>query len=253
MRKPVIVANWKMHKTVRESVEFVNLLVRTFPDPTDREIVIAPPFTALYAACCAAAKTPVKVAAQNVYWQKEGAYTGEISAGMLAETGCDYVIVGHSERRRLFAETDEEINRKVSGALQYGLSPILCIGETLDERESDRTFDIIESQLKRGLNNIGSDDINHVLIAYEPVWAIGTGKTAKPEQAQEVHRFIRKQIESLYGNGSAAEIVILYGGSVNTDNIDSLMSQPEIDGVLVGGAGLNPDSLIRIINFQAGA
>lgn len=253
MRKPVIVANWKMNKTVRESVEFINSLVRTFPDPIDREIIIAPPFTALYAVCCAAAKTTVKVAAQNVYWQKEGAYTGEISAGMLAEAGCNSVIIGHSERRRLFSETDEEINRKIAVALQYDLKPILCIGETLGERQSDRTFDVIESQLKRGLNNIESDDIDAILIAYEPVWAIGTGKTAKPEQAQEVHRFIRKQIEADYGNRIASELVILYGGSVNTGNIDNLMRESDIDGVLVGGASLNPDSLTRIINFHTGA
>ena len=239
-----------MNKTLAEATDFINGLLRTFPEPMDRDIIIAPAFTALYAMCCAAKGTAVRIAAQNVFWREEGAYTGEVSAAMLKEVGCDYVIIGHSERRQLFAETDQDVNRKILSALAAGLKAIVCIGETLEERESGQTFIIIEHQLKEGLNKINSDDIQHIVFAYEPVWAIGTGKTAKPEQAQEVHNFIRRQIGSMIGSTAASEVVILYGGSVNSENISSIMAEPDINGALVGGASLDLESFIRIVNYD---
>jgi triosephosphate isomerase len=250
MRRPFIAANWKMNKTIKESIDFLDKLIRIFPEPTDRDIIIAPPFTALHASRCAVEGTDIRISAQNLYWESEGAFTGEISAAMLVESGCEYVIIGHSERRHLFHESNENVNRKIVKALQADLKPIFCIGETLDERESDQTYKIIEKQLKEGLNNISSNDIQKIVVAYEPVWAIGTGRTAEPEQANEVQSFVRNVIKSKFGE-SASEITILYGGSVNPGNIDGIMFQPDIDGVLVGGASLNIDSFIRIINFQA--
>ncbi len=252
MPKPILAANWKMNKTVRETAEFINGLVRVFPKPIDREIVVAPPFTALYAGACAAAGTAVRIAAQNLYWEDKGAFTGEVSAAMLAEFGCTYVIIGHSERRHLFGETDEQTGRKIKKALEFRLKPIFCVGETLEEREAERTFEVIGRQLKGGLNKIASGDIESIVIAYEPVWAIGTGKTATPDQAEEVHRFIRRELKSMVGGSSASETAILYGGSVNPGNIDGIMAQPDVNGALVGGASLDLDSFIRIINFQSG-
>ncbi len=251
MPKPILAANWKMHKTVRETTEFINGLVRAFPEPIDRDIVVAPPFTALYAAGCAAAGTAVRIAAQNVYWEDKGAFTGEVSAAMLAEAGCTYVIIGHSERRHLFRESDEETGRKIKKALEFKLKPIFCVGETLQEREAEKTFEVVGRQLKGGLNKIASGDIQSIVIAYEPVWAIGTGRTATPDQAEEVHRFIRRELTSALGEVAASETPILYGGSVNPGNINGIMAQPDVNGALVGGASLDLDSFIRIINFQS--
>ena len=249
MPKTIIAANWKMNKTIREAVEFMNGLIQAFPEPVGREIIVAPPFTALYAVGSAAKGTAIRIAAQNLYWKPEGAFTGEVSAAMLVETGCDYVIIGHSERRHIFGETDDEVGLKIARAIEFNLKPIFCVGETLEEREANRTFEVLERQLKGGLNKIPSSDIQNIVIAYEPVWAIGTGKTAKPEQAQEVHAFLRQKVAAIYSGPVAADLSILYGGSVNPGNIAGIMAQQDINGALVGGASLDVKSFIQLINF----
>ena len=247
--KPIIAANWKMNKTVDESVFFAERLSSEFAKTEDTDIIIAPPFTALHAIAEALKGSAIHLSAQNMHWDEKGAYTGEISAGMLIDVGCEYVIIGHSERRNLFGERNEYINRKMKTACKLDLKPIFCIGETLDERKSERTFEILEKQIKEGLNNILSDDIRRIVFAYEPVWAIGTGKTATTKQAEEVHHYIRKVIIDLFGKNAGADIRIIYGGSVNQKNIDSLMNQPNINGALVGGASLDFESFAKIINF----
>jgi len=250
MIRPLIAANWKMHKTITESVDFARDLAGRFPELKDRDVVIAPPFTALSAVAQALRGSSIFPAAQNLHWEDQGAYTGEISAPMLADSGCRYVIIGHSERRTLFGDTNERVNRKLRAALRYDLKPIFCIGETLAEREAAQTFDIIEKQLKEGLNNIPTSDIRRLALAYEPVWAIGTGKTATTEQAQEVHEFIRNVLTTLHDRDQAAQVPILYGGSVKPDNIGTLMTQPDINGALVGGAGLDIESFAAIVRFD---
>lgn len=249
MAKPFIAGNWKMHKTVRESVDFAHQLRSKLPERVDSDIVIAPPFTALYSVAKALKGSAIHVSAQNLHWEEEGAYTGEVSAGMLVEIGCKYVIIGHSERRTLFSEKDSEVNRKIKTALKFDLKPIFCVGETLDEWESEQTFAVIERQLKEGLIDLPSDGMRQIIIAYEPVWAIGTGKTATPEQAEEVHRFIRNSMAKICGEAVSGETVVLYGGSVKPDNIADLMNQPDIGGALVGGASLDVETFIKIINF----
>jgi triosephosphate isomerase len=249
MKKPFIAANWKMNKTVRESIAFAKRLAEEFSESCDRDIVIAPPFTSLYPLHEILDRSPIGMAAQNMYWEEKGAYTGEISAEMIVDAGCEYVIIGHSERRSLFGESNEHTNKKIKTALAFGLRPIFCVGETLTEREAGSTFNIVEKQLKDGLNNILSDDIRRIIVAYEPVWAIGTGRTATAEQAKDVHGFIRKVIGDKLGSKSSEEIAIIYGGSVNRQNINDLMSQPEIDGVLVGGASLDFESFVDIVRF----
>ncbi len=239
-----------MHKTVPEALAYVERLKGLLPEATDRRVVIAPPFTALHAVARETTGSTIRVAAQNLHWEEKGAYTGEVSAGMLVDCGCDYVIVGHSERRILFGETDAGIHRKVRASLASGLIPIFCIGETLEARESGETFRVIEGQLKEGLKNLSVDDIRRTVIAYEPVWAIGTGKTASPEQAQEVHAFIRSLMETSYGEDVAHDLAVLYGGSVHPGNIDALMAQRDVNGVLVGGASLEVESFARIIHFK---
>ena len=224
MIKPLIAGNWKMNKTVSEAVAFVKQLRERLPAGLDREVVIAPPYTALPAVAGEARGTGIRVAAQNLHWEENGAFTGEVSAGMLADCGCEYVLVGHSERRTLFGETGEVIHRKIRAALSAGLKPIFCIGENLAERESDKTFSILEGQLKEGLKNLSFDDIRRTVIAYEPVWAIGTGRTASPEQAQEAHAFIRRVIEKQSDEKISGLLPILYGGSVHPGNVDSLMA-----------------------------
>ncbi len=248
MIRPMIAANWKMHKTATEAVMLARALKEAFPDPGDRDIVIAPPFTALGAVGAILKEAPVLLAAQNMYWEEKGAYTGEIAPAMLIDAGCDFVILGHSERRNLFGETDEMVNRKVRAALKAGLRPIFCIGETLEQRKTGVTFRILEQQIKEGLNKVESGDIRQVAVAYEPVWAIGTGETARPSQAQEVHRFIRETVMSLGGEESS-QVVIMYGGSVNPENIGPLMDQPDINGALVGGASLKLETFADIIRF----
>jgi len=249
MVKPLIAANWKMHKTVSESVYFAKQLSAEFAEVNDRDIIIAPSYTALYPVAEELKKSPVHLSAQNMHWDEKGAFTGEVSAGMLVDAGCHYVILGHSERRTLFGEKDSDINKKIKTALKFGLKPIFCIGETLDERSSQKTFEVIERQIRKGLNNILSDDIRRIVIAYEPIWAIGTGKTATDEQAEEAHRYIREMIADLFGENAGADIRIIYGGSVNQENIGGFMNQPNINGALVGGASLDFESFANIINF----
>jgi triosephosphate isomerase len=249
MPRPFIAGNWKMHKTVSEALEFAGVLARRFPPPQERDIVIAAPYTALHPLGQALRASAIQLSAQNVHWEEQGAFTGEVSARMLMEAGCRYVIVGHSERRRHFGEQNREINLKITAALNAGLKPILCVGETLEERGDKKTFSVVRRQLKEGLNNLTPDDIRHAVVAYEPVWAIGTGKTAAPAQAQEVHRFIRQLTADLFGEDYAAAMPIIYGGSVNPGNIRDLMAETDINGVLAGGASLDAESFSKIIQF----
>ena len=249
MRRPFIAGNWKMHKTIRESVDFAQHLVEACGRSTGRGIVLAPPFTSLSAVAEALRGSAIRLSAQNLHDKTAGAYTGEVSATMLVDAGCEYVIAGHSERRALFGDTNDFVNRKLKAAISCGLKPIFCIGETLEERDKNKTFTVIEQQIKEGLNNLTADDIKHVVIAYEPVWAIGSGRTATPEQAQEVHLYIREIIRKNCGVRVSGNGAIIYGGSVNPGNIGDLMAQPDVDGVLVGGASLDLDSFIRIIQF----
>ena len=239
-----------MHCTVSEAVELGRAVAASSKGLTDREVMIAPPFTALAAVAEAVAGSPVLVAGQNVAWDREGAYTGEISPLMLQDVGATMVILGHSERRHIFAETNTMVNQRLQGALQFDLTPILCVGETLEEREQSITFTVLEEQLRQGVAGVGASQISRVVVAYEPVWAIGTGKTASKEQAQEVHAFIRGVLAELYEKTLADEMRILYGGSVKPENVDSLMAQPDIDGALVGGAALKSDFFDRIIHFR---
>jgi triosephosphate isomerase len=249
MIKPIIAANWKMHKTVAESVDFSQRLAKECEGLEEREVIIAPPATALYAVSQVLKGSTVQLSAQNMHWEEKGAFTGEISAPMLADMGCQYILIGHSERRTLFGETNETVNKKLQAALKFGIKPIVCVGETLEQRESEATFDIIKKQVKEGLNNISTGDIECVSIAYEPVWAIGTGKTATPELAEEVHQFIRETLSSGFGEGVGAETAIIYGGSVTPKNIGELMNKPNINGALVGGASLDVESFTGIIRY----
>jgi triosephosphate isomerase len=249
MIRPILAANWKMNKTVSESLDFVNRLKQLVTGINDRQVVIAPSFTALYPVGAALKESGIGLAAQNLSDNRDGAYTGEVSARMLADAGCTHVIVGHSERRVLFGESNDVIHDKIGMALEFGMHPIFCIGETLQEREAGRTFEVIEKQIKEGLNQIKAYDIGKMVVAYEPVWAIGTGETATPEQAGETHAFIRQLIENLYGKESARRLPLIYGGSVNPDNIGKLMAQPDINGALVGGASLDVDTFGKIIAF----
>ncbi|OHE24370.1 MAG: triose-phosphate isomerase [Syntrophobacterales bacterium RBG_19FT_COMBO_59_10] len=250
MVKSVIAGNWKMNKTIAEAVGFALRLREALGAYTGPEVIVAPPFTALRAVAEVLRGSAIRLAAQNLHEAEKGAYTGEISGGMLREAGCQYVIIGHSERRTLFSEGNDAVNRKLRAALAAGLKPIFCIGETLREREEDRTKTVIEQQLKEGLNNLTAGDIGRSLFAYEPVWAIGTGRTATPEQAEEVHRFIREWIAGQYGRGNAEELAILYGGSVTPANIAALMLQQDINGALVGGASLDMESFLQVVRYN---
>jgi triosephosphate isomerase len=246
--RPVIAGNWKMNKTVPEAVAFVTRLLAVYSGGAPhREVIIAPPFTALSAVAEVVRGSFVRLAAQNMHEAEKGAYTGEISGSMLCSAGCTYVICGHSERRTLFGEGDALVNRKLRAAIGAGLKPIFCVGESLGQREASQTQNVIASQLKEGLNNVTAHDIGNCLIAYEPIWAIGTGQTASPEQAGDVHRFIREWISRRYGLEGAEMPAILYGGSVTAKNIAELIAQPEVNGVLVGGASLECDSFVQII------
>jgi triosephosphate isomerase len=213
-------------------------------------VAVAPPFTALYAVHKELEGSSIRLAAQDLYWEEKGAFTGEISPPMLKEAGCQYVIIGHSERRQFFGESDETVNRKIKAALAQGLWVVFCIGETLMEREDAKTFAVIERQMSGGLKGLGDKELRNIAIAYEPVWAIGTGKTATPEQAEEAHRFIRGKVKKLYSREVSEEIRIQYGGSVTPENIKSLMNQPDVDGALVGGASLKAESFSRIVRFK---
>jgi triosephosphate isomerase len=249
-RIPLVVGNWKMFKTSEEGAVFVHELAAALGNPRDREVMVAPPFTGLFQAVAAASGSCVRVAAQDVFWEWEGAFTGEVSATMLAGLGVAGSIVGHSERRMYFGETDESAAKKVWSLLEHGLVPILCVGETEDERERGTTERVLESQISAGLAAVRPKDATGVVIAYEPIWAIGTGRTATPEMAQEAIGFVRRQVAANLGPASARRIRILYGGSVGPHNIDELMAQPDLDGVLVGGASLHAESFVRIVQFE---
>jgi len=249
-RLPFMAGNWKMNKTVEEALDLVRGLKASLSGVKAVEVAVAPPFTALYAIHKELEGSPIHLAAQNLYWEEKGAFTGEISPLMLKEIGCHYVILGHSERRQFFGETDETVNRRIKAALARGLKVIFCIGETLKEREEGKTFSVIERQVKGGLKGFGDQEMKNMVVAYEPVWAIGTGKTATPEQAEEVHRYIRGKLEKLYSRQVSEEIRIQYGGSVTPENIKGLMNQPNIDGALVGGASLKADSFCKIVRFK---
>lgn len=249
MRKTIIAGNWKMYKTVNEAIELANGLKRDFfkLDTQGIDIVICPVFTALSEVYEVISDSDIQLGAQDVYWQDEGAFTGEVSCKMLKDVGCRFVIIGHSERRQYFCETNESVNKKLKSALACGLTPIICVGETMDERERNETFKVIDDHVINGLKGIGNDDIVKVVLAYEPVWAIGTGKTATPEQAEEAQKYIRNLLEKLYNKEIAEGIRIQYGGSVKPENITELMMQPDIDGALVGGASLKAESFSEII------
>jgi triosephosphate isomerase len=251
MRIPLIAGNWKMYKDANESVEFVNTLKNIFRDvPEDKvEIAICPPFTNLRDVWQVIKGTNIKLGAQNLYPKAEGAFTGEISPLMLRALGVHYVIVGHSERRQYFNETNQFINEKVKTAIEYGIYPILCVGEKLEQREAGKTFEVVKDHVLGGLKDIPKEKAVSVTIAYEPVWAIGTGKNATPEQAEEVHKFIRDLLKEMYDSATAENIRIQYGGSVKPENIKSLMAKENIDGALVGGASLKVDSFERIVKF----
>ena len=249
MRIPLIAANWKMHKDVGEALRFVEELAPRVADVEGTDIVLAPPFPALEPLKGALAGTPLRLAGQNVSPEPEGAFTGEVSVHMLLDVGCSYVIVGHSERRALFGETNELVARKSGASQQAGLIPIVCVGETLEEREAGRTFAVVGEQVERSLARIDPAGADELVLAYEPIWAIGTGHNATPEQAQEVHGFIREQLGKRFGD-AAARIRIIYGGSAKPANAFGLMEQPDIDGALVGGASLDPTSFFAIIRFD---
>ena len=247
MRLPFIVANWKMHKTVHEAIVFVKEFRSMVKDIVDVEIVVAPAFTAIHAVAEAARTTIVGVGAQNLHEAREGAFTGEVSATMVREAGAEYVIIGHSERRRFFHETDETVNRKLRAAIDAKLTPIVCIGETLEERESDQTLAVLDRQIRVGLDGLNGDHVAALVVAYEPVWAIGTGRNATPAQAAEAHAHIRSRIRQGFG-GDAAELChVIYGGSVKPDNIHELMVSPDVDGALVGGASLDIRAFFDIV------
>ena len=250
VRKPIIAGNWKMNKTVAEARTLVQAIQEGAGEVSHCEIVLAPPYIALYTVAEMIQNTSVILAAQNVHWEPGGAFTGEISIPMLEDIGCDMVIIGHSERRQYFGETDVTVNKRMHAVLDSGLQPILCIGESLEEREADRHYDIITQQLAGGLDGLTRQDLLRIILAYEPVWAIGTGRTASPETAQGMHAFIRKRLSETFGM-EAQEVRILYGGSVKPNNIASLMQQPDIDGALVGGACLEAGSFLDIIHYQS--
>jgi triosephosphate isomerase len=250
-RRIIMAGNWKMHKTVDESVALVEQLRETLADVKDREILVCPPFTALHEVAKILQGSNIQVGGQNLYPAQEGAYTGETSPAMLLDVGCSYVILGHSERRQYFQESDQFVNHKLKVALEHGLKPILCVGETLEQRGEGRQKTVVSMQVERGLSEISAEAMKDVAIAYEPIWAIGTGHTATPQQADEMHGMIRNNLSGLYGDELAQSVCIMYGGSVKPGNVDDLMAQPQVDGALVGGASLDAESFARIVRFQA--
>ena len=248
-RRPLIAGNWKMYKTVAEALETARELAKHTADVDNVDVMIAPPFTAIAPVADLVKSSSIAVGAQDLFWETEGAYTGEIAPGMLTEAGCRYVIIGHSERRQHFGETDETVNRKIAAAVAAGLAPIMCIGESETQREADETFSILDKQVKNGLKDQFADDLKELVIAYEPIWAIGTGKTATSAQAQQVHQFLRNLLAEFYDEAFAQSKRILYGGSVKPDNIAELMSMADIDGALVGGASLSAETFARIVAY----
>jgi triosephosphate isomerase len=253
MRTPLIAGNWKMYKTVADTVKYVKEFRSLVKDVTGVEIVIAPPFPSLHAAAEAARNSNVLIAAQDLHWEREGAFTGQVSAPMIQEAGAEFVIIGHSERRTLFGETDATVNRKTAAAFATGLTPIVCIGETLDQRERNETFEVLDRQIKQGLDGVTAEQMAQLVIAYEPVWAIGTGRNATPAQAGEAHGHIRQRLRQWFGAEAAELCHLLYGGSVKPDNIRDLVTQPDVDGALVGGASLDIRSFFDIVSRTRGA
>jgi len=249
-RTPLIAGNWKMYGTRSEAVALAETLAKNVGRPRGREVVVAPPFTALDVVARALDGTGIKLAAQNCHWEPQGAYTGEVSVAMLRETGCVFVIVGHSERRQLFGDTNETVNRRARAVLAAGLVPIVCVGETLEEREAEATGAVVARQVDTAFADVRPEQVATCVVAYEPVWAIGTGRTATPAQAQEVHDAIRRQIGTRTSSATADRIRILYGGSVKPENVDALMAEPDIDGALVGGASLDAVAFTRIVQYQ---
>ncbi len=250
LRKPLIAGNWKMYKTVREAVETARELVQ-FTAAVNVDVMIAPPFTALASVAEVVRGTSVALGAQNLFWKNEGAFTGEISPVMLSDIGCRYAIIGHSERRQYFGDTDESVNAKIRAALQHQLIPVFCVGETETQREAKETFSVLDKQITKGLEGFSSEALSGLLVvAYEPVWAIGTGKTATIDQVQEVHAFLRSLVEKRFDNLLAKTVRILYGGSVKPDNVTEIMNMPDVDGALVGGASLSAKVFNSIIHFH---
>ena len=249
-RKPLIAGNWKMFKNCTEAVETARQLVDLVKDTDHTEVMIAPTFTALPLVSEVLQNSPISLGAQNLYWEKEGAFTGEISAPMLISAGCTHVIIGHSERRQYFGETDETVNKKIGAAIANQLIPVFCIGETEAERDANETFSVLDKQVTKGLNGHLLENLKTLVIAYEPVWAIGTGKTATTEQVQEAHEYIRGLVQKKFGDPLSNSVRILYGGSVKPDNVNDLMAMPDLDGALVGGASLNAESFSKIAKFQ---
>jgi triosephosphate isomerase (TIM) len=245
-KAPFVAGNWKMHATLAEARALVSAVVAAAPGLGNARMIVLPPFTALSEAARLTAGTAVGLGGQDLHWEDRGAFTGEISGPMLKDTGCDFVVIGHSERRQYFGETDATVHQKVRAALRHGLTPILCVGESLAEREAEKTIDRLGTQLDGGLGEIGRGDAERIVFAYEPVWAIGTGRTAAPAQAEEVHAFIRRRLEEKYGKAAAACAIILYGGSVKPASAYTLYLEKDIDGFLVGGASLEADSFMRI-------
>ncbi|SMC41112.1 triose-phosphate isomerase [Sporomusa malonica] len=250
MRKPIIAGNWKMHKTAKEGVTLVQEINALTNAVEGVEIVICPPFTALAATAGAVAGTNIGLGAQNMHWEDKGAFTGEIAPGMLKDIGCTHVIIGHSERRQYFAETDQTVNNKVKAAFKAGLAPIMCVGETLAEREANATEKVVGVQVKGGMDGLTAEQVASLVIAYEPVWAIGTGRTASAEDANAVCAFIRSTVANMFGQTAADQVRIQYGGSVKPDNVVELMAKPDIDGALVGGASLEADSFSKLVMFK---
>ncbi len=247
MRKRIIAGNWKMNKTLSEAVNLARQLGEKITENEKADVVVCPPFTNLSAVADVIKDTPVGLGAQNLFWEEKGAFTGEISADMLKSAGCQYVILGHSERRQYFGETDETVNKRIKRALQAGLVPIVCVGELLEQRKADQTEQVVESQVKGAFDGIGAAEVKNMIIAYEPVWAIGTGEVATPAQAQDVHKFIRTLLANLFNTGVADALRIQYGGSMKPANAADLLAQPDIDGGLIGGASLDAESFLGIV------
>lgn len=252
MRTPLMAGNWKLNLTIDEAVALATVLKDRLSDVTDREMMVAPVFTALSSVAAVLADSPISLGAQDLFWEEGGAFTGEVSAPLLKDAGCSHVIIGHSERRQLFGETDSAVNRKARAALAAGLVPVICVGETLEEREAGRARQVVERQVRGGLESFSTGDMAGIVLAYEPIWAIGTGQTATPAQADEIHGRIRDLLSADFGDIVADRIRILYGGSVKPGNVDELMAMPHIDGALVGGASLEAESFVRIVRFERG-
>ena len=250
-RKPLIAGNWKMHKTGKEAVGAAKALKELVADVSAVETMIAPTFTALAQVSEEIASGNIALGAQNLHWEPKGAFTGEIAADMLVDAGCSYVIIGHSERRQFFGETDQTVNQRIRAAVDAGLRPVLCIGESEAERDAGQTFSILDKQIQKGLESFVLRDLQTLVVAYEPVWAIGTGKTATKEQAQEAHAHIRSELAKMFNEAFAQQVRILYGGSVKPSNVKELMAMPDVDGALVGGASLEPETFSQLVHYQS--